>query len=122
MKHKELIVHTIVTVLITVLIMMAIQHRKVLFSSGFEMPWLFGNASSTSGKEDTQESELEEDEIVDLVLGRIPGAGRENIIRLDYESLHGISQYKGMAVMGKNIYRFEIDATTGTILDWEVDY
>ena len=79
------------------------------------------DAADDDFEEASGEDELDEDAIVDIVLGRIPGASREDIIRLDYDVEDGVPVYSGTAKKDKLYYKFEIDARTGTILDWEVD-
>ena len=123
MKYTGYIINTIITAIVTILVIIVLRYSYLLFSSEKDNravlvpdPSPIHSQSLSSGKE------LGEDEITEIVLSRIPGASREDIIKLDYDSQDGYFYYDGIAVVNKIIYKFEIDAGTGTILDWEVDY
>ncbi|MBR0409746.1 MAG: PepSY domain-containing protein [Eubacterium sp.] len=123
MKYTGYIINTIITAIVTILVIIVLRYSYLLFSSEKDNravlvpdPSPLHSQSLSSGKE------LGEDEITEIVLSRIPGASREDIIKLDYDSQDGYFYYDGIAVVNKIIYKFEIDAGTGTILDWEVDY
>lgn len=61
---------------------------------------------------------LSEEEAVKLALEKVPQASKDNIrIHLDYED--GKPVYEGSIVYKGVEYDFEIDAATGTILEWE---
>lgn len=123
MKYTGYIINTIITAIVTILVIIVLRYSYLLFSSEKDNravlvpdPSPLHSQSLSSGKE------LGEDEITEIVLSRIPGASREDIIKLDYDSQDGYFYYDGIAVVNKIIYKFEIDAGTGIILDWEVDY
>lgn len=71
-----------------------------------------------SGAEQSTEISLSEEEAVKLALEKVPQASKDNIrIHLDYEN--GKPVYEGSIVYKGVEYDFEIDAATGTILEWE---
>ncbi|MGN0293322.1 MAG: PepSY domain-containing protein [Lachnospiraceae bacterium] len=71
-----------------------------------------------SGAEQSAGISLSEEEAVKLVLEKVPQASKDNIrIHLDYED--GKPVYEGSIVYKGVEYDFEIDAATGTILEWE---
>lgn len=61
---------------------------------------------------------LTEEEAIKLVLAKVPGAV-ESDVRLHRDRDDGRDIYEGSLVYEKMEYDFEIDANTGTILEWE---
>ena len=123
MKYTGYIINTIITAIVTILVIIVLRYSYLLFSSEKDnRAVLVPDPSPPHSQSLSSGKELGEDEITEIVLSRIPGASREDIIKLDYDSQDGYFYYDGIAVVNKNIYKFEIDAGTGTILDWEVDY
>ena len=57
------------------------------------------------------------DEAAAIALERVPGATRQDLwIELDYDD--GVYKYEGDIIYDQKEYDFEIDANTGTILEW----
>ena len=57
------------------------------------------------------------DEAISIALERVPGATEKDVrIELDYDD--GVYKYEGDIVHEQREYDFEIDANTGTILEW----
>lgn len=57
------------------------------------------------------------EEATSIALERVPGATNSDIrIKLDYDD--GIYKYEGDIIYNQREYDFEIDANTGTILEW----
>ncbi|MDR1265532.1 MAG: PepSY domain-containing protein [Propionibacteriaceae bacterium] len=57
----------------------------------------------------------------DIVLARVPGARVEDLrISLDYENNRAI--WEGSVVHDHTEFEFELDATTGEVLDWEAEW
>lgn len=56
-----------------------------------------------------------------IALQKVSGATSDNLrsIHLDYDD--GIAVYEGKIIHGEMEYEFEISATTGDILDWDVE-
>lgn len=78
-----------------------------------------------TGQNDTQNNqagqnntEISLDEAKQLALDRVPGATEQNMkIELDYDD--GYYKYEGEIIYNQKEYEFEIDANTGTFLEWE---
>ena len=57
------------------------------------------------------------DEAISIALERVPGATEKDVrIELDYDD--GVYKYEGDIIHEQREYDFEIDANTGTILEW----
>lgn len=75
----------------------------------------FRNNGSSGSSSQTAITEVEAKKIA---LAKVPDATENDIrIHLDYED--GIQVYEGSIVYGGMEYDFEIDASSGTILEWE---
>ncbi len=60
---------------------------------------------------------ISQDEAIQIALDRVQGATKQNIlIKLDYDD--GRYKYEGDIIYNYREYEFEIDANTGTILEW----
>lgn len=60
------------------------------------------------------------DKAGDIALKKVPGASSKNMsIKLDYDD--GRAVYEGKIVYNGLEYEFEIDASDGTVLSWEID-
>lgn len=66
-------------------------------------------------------SEVTLEEAVALVLERVPGAASTDV-RIEYERDDGREIYEGEVYYDRTEYDFEIDASTGTFIEWSVDY
>lgn len=62
--------------------------------------------------------------IVDIALARVPGAKQSDVkkLKLDRDAKRGASQYEVKIFCDKTDYKFEIDAQSGEILSWEIEY
>lgn len=57
------------------------------------------------------------DEAISIALERVPGATQNDVkIELDYDD--GVYKYEGDIIHEQKEYEFEIDANSGTILEW----
>lgn len=61
------------------------------------------------------------EQAIQLVLERVPGAGSTDV-RIEYERDDGRELYEGEVYYDRTEYEFEIDASTGTFIEWSVDY
>ncbi|MDD7388345.1 MAG: PepSY domain-containing protein [Lachnospiraceae bacterium] len=74
--------------------------------------------AKTGTESSTSASWISEEKAKEIALKKVPQAAEENIrIHLDYEN--GKPVYEGSIVYDGIEYDFEIDAATGTILEWE---
>ncbi|MDY4971119.1 MAG: PepSY domain-containing protein [Lachnospiraceae bacterium] len=74
--------------------------------------------AKTGTESSTSASRISEEKAKEIALKKVPQAAEENIrIHLDYEN--GKPVYEGSIVYDGIEYDFEIDAATGTILEWE---
>ena len=61
------------------------------------------------------------EQAIQLVLDRVPGAASTDV-RIEYERDDGRELYEGEVHYDRTEYEFEIDASTGTFIEWSVDY
>ena len=61
------------------------------------------------------------EQAIQLVLERVPGAASTDV-RLEYERGEGRERDEGEVHYDRTEYEFEIDASTGTFIEWSVDY
>ncbi|MGM0209192.1 hypothetical protein IGI96_003716 [Enterococcus sp. DIV0421] len=67
------------------------------------------------------EPKISEDKAVQFVLGKVPGSTVQNIrIKLDLDD--GIQKYEGNLIFDGREYDFEIDANTGTFIEWQKEW
>lgn len=59
------------------------------------------------------------DEAMELALGKVSGAAREDIWEFGRDEDGGRTVYEGKIVYGGFEYEFEIDAGTGTFIEWD---
>lgn len=81
-----------------------------------------GAASGTQQNSGTGNADVavSMDEAAGIALARVEGATQQDIrIELDYDD--GRYKYEGEIIYNMQEYDFEIDANTGTILEWSVD-
>lgn len=73
-----------------------------------------GGKSKSSGQNNVK---LTQEEAAKLALDRVPGATEKDLkIELDYDD--GYYVYEGDIIYNQKEYEFEIDANTGTFLEW----
>ena len=85
-----------------------------------------GDAQPDSGSGQGQQSQggtgsadvaVSMEEAATIALERVPGAAQSDVrIELDYDD--GVYKYEGDIIYEQREYNFEIDANTGTILEW----
>lgn len=78
-----------------------------------------GNAQSTQNNAGTNTANvaISLEQATAIALERVPGATDRDIrISLDYDD--GVQKYEGDIIYDQKEYDFEIDANTGTILEW----
>lgn len=80
-------------------------------------------ADSSSDPEGGAASEavISEDEVIAIVLERVPGATADEITYLGLGRDDGMAEYEGKLIHNGLEYEFEIDASNGNILEWEID-
>lgn len=76
------------------------------------------SSDNSKGQSSTSSDvKLTEEEATKLALDRVPGATEQNLwIKLDFDD--GYYQYEGEIIYNQKEYEFEIDANTGTFLEW----
>ena len=78
-------------------------------------PVLGENQTSSQGA-----GPVSQEEATQLVLERVPGATESDVrIRLDQDD--GREVYEGEVYYDRTEYEFEIDASTGSFLEWSAD-
>lgn len=65
-----------------------------------------------------------EQKIVETALAKVPGAKRSDVkkLKLDRDGKRGSAQYEVKIFCDNTDYNFEIDAQSGEILSWEIEY
>lgn len=75
---------------------------------------------SEAGQEQSGEpAGITAEEAEELALGKVPGAAREDIWEFGRDEDGGRTVYEGRIVYGGFEYEFEIDAGTGTFIEWD---
>lgn len=61
---------------------------------------------------------------IETALARVPGAKQSDVKKLELEldGKRGTAQYEGKIFYDRTDYKFEIDAESGEILSWEIEY
>lgn len=77
-----------------------------------------GTATPQPSQSQQQTALITEQEAKDLVLAQIPGA---SIVEFKRDTDDGRTVYDGKAVLEGREYEFEIDAATGSFLEWDAD-
>ncbi|WP_292374341.1 PepSY domain-containing protein [Methanosarcina sp. UBA411] len=75
------------------------------------------SGSTQSGNTNTY---IGEEKAKSIALAKVPGA-TESDIQLHFDSEDRMAIYEGSIVFGNMKYEFEINAATGTIVDWSVE-
>ena len=83
-----------------------------------------GNAGNTAGQDQQTQNgagnanvAVTMEQAISIALERVPGATEKDVkIELDYDD--GVYKYEGDIIHEQREYDFEIDANTGTILEW----
>lgn len=75
------------------------------------------SGSTQSGNTNTY---IGEEKAKSIALAKVPGA-TESDIQLHFDSEDRMAIYEGSIVFGNMEYEFEINAATGTIVDWNVE-
>lgn len=71
----------------------------------------------SSNTADQTEAAISEEEATNLALERVPGASAQDL-RIQLEFDDGVHKYEGDIIYDGKEYDFEIDANTGTFLEW----
>lgn len=73
---------------------------------------------------DGRQRAVGERKAIETALARVPGAKQSDIkqLKLDRDDKRGTAQYEGKIFYDKTDYKFEIDAQTGEILSWTIEY
>ena len=75
------------------------------------------NAGTGSNNNQTADTAISLEEAAAIALERVPGA-TDSDIRIELDSDDGVYKYEGDIIYEQKEYDFEIDANTGTILEW----
>lgn len=74
-------------------------------------------SSGVASQQPSQQTGISREEAIALALERVPGATEQDIrIELDYDD--GQQKYEGDIIYNQREYEFEIDANSGTFLEW----
>ena len=86
--------------------------RSEIINSGYEAKTVVGTGNSATVSEATAKQ---------TALARVSGAMEKDIYewKLDYDD--GRPEYEGKIIYGGSEYEFTIDATTGTITEWDAE-
>lgn len=68
-----------------------------------------------------EEPAVSDQEAIDIVLERVPGSTKEEIVSFARVYDDGRWEYEGVLRHDGIEYEFEIDAQTGNLLEWELD-
>lgn len=75
------------------------------------------NTGTGSNNNQTADTAISLEEAAAIALERVPGA-TDSDIRIELDSDDGVYKYEGDIIYEQKEYDFEIDANTGTILEW----
>lgn len=75
-----------------------------------------GNSQGTGNSSSDESGRISLEKAKSIVLAKIPGA---TITKLKLERDDGIYVYEGEAILGNYEYEFEINASSGVIIDWD---
>ena len=79
---------------------------------------LYAGSADGQSQGSASASEITRDEAAAIALARVSGATTDNI-SLHYEIDDGRTAYEGKIIYNQREYEFEIDAATGTVIEWE---
>lgn len=79
-----------------------------------ETPAVTGNAQSNGGP-------ISPDQAKSIAVSKVPGASLKNIVKFKRDYDHGFMKYEGKIIFNNMEYEFEIDSTTGNIIEWEAE-
>ena len=77
---------------------------------------LFRSQGNT-GSGSSSGAAISQDEAVQIALERVPGATAQDV-RIELDRDDGRYKYEGEIIYNNTEYDFEIDANSGTILEW----
>ncbi len=66
-------------------------------------------------------NEITKDEAIQMVLSKVDGASKENV-RIEEDWDDGMHLFEGKLYYNNTKYEFEIDASSGTLLEWSMEY
>lgn len=75
------------------------------------------NREDASGTTDNINAKISKEEAVKIALERVPGA-TEKDLHIEFDEDDGQYRYEGDIIYDQKEYDFEIDANSGTILEW----
>ncbi len=70
---------------------------------------------------DGEAADIGEAKVKAIVLAKVPGATETDIYELEREYDNGRIEYEGSLYYDGFEYEFDVDGTTGNILQWEID-
>lgn len=79
------------------------------------------SSSTTDGNVTTNGKTISTEEAKQIALAKIPGATAEDIREFKSDYDNSKLQYEGKIYYDKKEYEFEIDGSSGTILEWDVE-
>lgn len=80
-----------------------------------------GYAPSTGGNSGSQTATITEARAKEIALNKVPGASTANIYEFKLDRDDGRLEYEGKIIYNSMEYEFTIDASSGTITDWDVE-
>lgn len=80
-----------------------------------------GYAPSTGGNSGSQTATITEARAKEIALAKVPGASTANIYEFKLDFDDGRWEYEGKIIYNSMEYEFTINASTGTIIDWDVE-
>ena len=83
-----------------------------IVNSGYEAKTVVGTGNSAT---------VSEADAKKTALARVSGATEKNIDEWEFDYDDGRPEYEGKIIYGGSEYEFTIDATTGSILEWEAE-
>lgn len=83
-------------------------------NSAVEPPSVTENVQTSGGPVSPEQAK-------NIAVSKVPGASLKNIVKFKKDYDHGFMKYEGKIIFNNMEYEFEIDSTTGNIIEWEVE-
>lgn len=95
------------------------SHDSGWDKSNYELDWDYDEYIPSSQKVDNTSTIIDSAKAAQIAKAKAPAGATLIEIKLDYDD--GRAIYEGKLIKGNMEYEFEIDALTGTIIDWDMD-
>lgn len=83
-------------------------------NSAVEPPSVTENVQTSGGPVSPEQAK-------NIAVSKVPGASLKNIVKFKKDYDRGFMKYEGKIIFNNMEYEFEIDSTTGNIIEWDVD-